>query len=215
MKPLSAAMKKSLEAATEAAEKNLHLAEEFLKGRAIDLATAERFRLGVVTEEIGGQSSGLVGRLAVPFLGPAGPVYAQYRCIQHSDCGAVHCNKFLGWNPGPIRLFNLRALVEAGSSVHVTEGPLDAIALESMGLHALGVPGGNNKLAPHYSRMFAGFNTVYVHGDGDATGRGFTETWTTELDQAIAVPYPNGEDANSVLVKEGPDGIRRLLDSVS
>ncbi len=64
--------------------------------------------------------------------------------------------KYLGISGALIRLFNLRAIAEAEDLICITEGEIDAISLESVGLPAVGVPGANS-WKRHHARLFNGF----------------------------------------------------------
>jgi hypothetical protein len=63
----------------------------------------------------------------------------------------------------------------------------------------------------HHHRLFGGFSKVYVWGDGDKAGREFSQKVEHEIDMAIVIHLPDGVDVNSLLVAEGPDAIRRMV----
>lgn len=205
MRPLSASLKDSLAQAADRYAKSLHLAEEYLTERGIGHELAEDFRLGVVADPIPGHEE-YAGRLSIPYLGPRGSVYGmRFRTLDGEG------PKYLGIHGTPTRLFNLRALHESDLPfMCITEGELDCVALAACDLPGVGVPGSNN-WKRHHPRLFAGFDAVYVLGDGDKAGRKFTQEVCASLRSARPVTVPDGADVNSLLVTGGPAGLRELL----
>jgi hypothetical protein len=135
LRPLSPSVRDSLEMATAAYQKHLDVAEEYLAGRGISRAIAESHRLGVVVAPLPGHER-MVGRLAIPYLGRGSVVSGlRFRSLDNGD------PKYLGLPGVELRLFNVRGLHEAGDTIHITEGELDAISLTACDLHAVGVPG--------------------------------------------------------------------------
>jgi hypothetical protein len=102
--------------------------------------------------------------------------------------------------------------VPEGERVWVTEGEKDAIALCSMGLSGVGIPGAKGWKPEHASR-FTGRNVVLI-GDCDAPGRGLMEKVAGDLvSHAASVRVldldPNrddGHDVGSELVAALADG---------
>lgn len=205
MRPLSASLKESLAQATDQYAKSVDLAEEYLTARGIGPELAETFRLGVVAEPIPGHEE-YADRLSIPYLGARGSVYGmRFRTLDGDG------PKYLGIHGTPTRLFNLRALHESDLPfMCITEGELDCVALAASGLPGIGVPGSNN-WKRHHPRLFAGFDAVYVLGDGDKAGRKFTQEVSASLRSARPVTLPDGADVNSLLVSDGPEAIRELL----
>lgn len=195
-----------MDIATVAYQGALDEAMPYLTGRGIDRATAERFRLGVVRDPISGHEH-VTGRLSIPSISSTGAVYSlRFRTLTDGE------PKYIG-TPGEMRLFNLRAITEAGSVICITEGEMDAITLDQCGYHAVGVPGANAWKRPH-SRIFAGFSRVYVFGDGDASGRDFARRVSDSMRQAIIVPVPDGCDVNSVFMTGAQTSISNMLERV-
>lgn len=77
------------------------------------------------------------------------------------------------------------------------------------GIPAVGVPGVEN-WQDHWPKVLAEFQAVYVLADGDKAGRKFASFLAREI-RARRVPIPPGADVNSIYMKEGADGLRRLL----
>lgn len=175
LRPPSADVKKSLEAATALYEKQLDPSHRYLASRGISPATSESFRLGLVgtsPTDIHPGHEKYAGRLAIPSLGPNGVQSIRFRCLEDHDCHEVGCPKYLGVDDVPTKLFNLRAVVEADDVIVVTEGELDAVTVNQCGIPAVGCVGANN-WKHHYPRIFTGFPKVIVVGDNDDAGRSF------------------------------------------
>jgi DNA primase len=203
LRPLSPSVRDSLERATAEYQKHLGVADEYLASRGISRAIAENHRLGVVVDPLPGHER-MVGRLVIPYLGYRNAVSGlRFRSLDGRD------PKYLGLPGVDLRLYGVRSLHEAGDSIHITEGELDAISLGACDLRAVGVPGVKAWKAYH-SRLFAGFGRVFIWGDGDDPGREFAQKLSRELDASVVVPMPDGMDVNSLLVQDGPDVLRAM-----
>jgi DNA primase len=204
LRPLSPSVRDSLEKATAQYQKHLGVAEGYLQARGIGPELARDFRLGVVVDPVAGHER-MRGRLAIPSLGPGGAPYAlRFRSLDGGD------PKYLGLPGVDLRLYNVRALHDAGDAICITEGELDTISLAACGLQAVAVPGVKSWKA-HHLRLFAGFSKVFIWGDGDDPGREFAQKLSREIDTSIVVNLPDGEDVNSILVQGGPEAIRSMI----
>jgi DNA primase len=180
---------------------------DYLTKRGIGPELASDFRLGVVRDPIPGHER-FTGRLAIPFLGTAGQVWGmRFRDIQMDDGP-----KYLGLSGIATRLYNVRCLhLREVSRMCITEGEIDSISLAASGFPgSIGVCGADN-WKRHHPRLFAGFDRVYVFGDGDEAGRKFSRRVASTIPQAIEVPLPEGQDVNSILVAGGPEAVRELV----
>ena len=184
---------------------------EYLGTRGLDEATVATAGFGQVSTALSGHEF-LQGRLVIPYIGPKGNVYnLRFRCMEHEDCKAEGCNaKYMSLPGYPSRVYNVRALVSADESIHVTEGELDAVTLHACGLAAVGIPGVENMPA-HFSRMLAGFSTIILWADGDQAGRDFAGAVTKAIPNASVIFMPAKEDVNSVFVARGKAGILAVL----
>jgi len=184
---------------------------DYLAGRGLDAATVKEAGFGLISTAISGHEY-LQGRLVIPYIGPKGNIYnLRFRCMDHEDCKAEGCNaKYMSLPGYPSRVFSVRSLVSADDSIHVTEGEIDAVSLHSCGLPAVGIPGVEN-LPAHFGRMIAGFSSVTLWADGDDAGRKFAGTFTKAIPNARVISMSPGDDVNSVLVRDGKDGLLRLL----
>lgn len=172
--------------------------------RGISLGTAERYRLGVVAVPITGHEQ-YEGRLSIPYLGPSDTVTAiRFRSLNGEE------PKYLSVGGASNRLYNLRAIIEATDTIHLTEGELDALILGQAGFSAVGVPGANS-WKRHHPRLFAGFTKVFIWGDGDKAGQQFSRTVMESLDTGIIVSMPPGTDVNDLYLADGVEGLHRAL----
>lgn len=176
------------------------------------LEVATDLRFGVVPASAPTRFQQYVGRLVIPSIGPEGNVYdVAFRCIQPHDCKAEECPKYL-FLPGlDKRLYNVRAVREAGDVVDICEGQLDAATLEACGLHAVGVPGANG-WKRHHRRLFQGFERVRVWADGDPAGKQFAEKVCNDVAWADVMMVQWGEDVNDVFVAGGKEAILRIAE---
>lgn len=211
MRPPTPEQRRTFELAASTYQRNLAAdtaAQEYLAQRGITPEVTQAFRLGVVTSPLVGDEQ-YRGRLAVPYLTPSGVINFTFRCLQHADCKAVNCVKYLA-PPGDRNLFNVLDLAKPGQVICVAEGELDAITLSMCGLPAVGVPGVES-WKPHWGRCLEDFSTIYVFADGDKAGRKFAAFMAKEA-RARPVRLPDGEDVNSLYVKGGSGALRQLIE---
>lgn len=205
MRPLSGSLKRSLAEAVAEHEANLSLASQYLQERGIDPESSARFRLGVVNES-SMHNPEMRGRLTIPSIGMDGSIYnIRFRTL---DGGQP---KYLGLPGHEVRLFNVRAIHTAADVICITEGELDAVILEQCGYPAVGVCGANS-WKRHHPRMFAGFEKVYVFGDGDDAGRQFSAKVASTLLSVVRVNMSAGKDVTDLFMEQGPEGIQKLIE---
>lgn len=195
---LSRSQKILLEKSTKHYEKDIHLAEEYLTKRGISLLIAEKIRLGVVVDPLPGQEQ-FINRLSIPYITPTGIVDIRFRSIGPEE------PKYMGMAGTSTRLYNVDALHIAGNYIAVCEGEIDAITLSyCCDIPAVGVPGAN-AWKPHYGRLLADFETIYVFADGDQPGTDFAKSLSKEFNSVIIMQMPDGEDVNSMFLRNGSD----------
>nr|WP_235482008.1 toprim domain-containing protein [Streptomyces roseoverticillatus] len=185
---------------------------------------AERFKLGYVASAVTGHER-YTGRLAIPYLRPAGGLHAvatiRFRCIadactkdpdgqwrekeEHEGHG-----KYLGLPGDPPRLFNTLALINPSPHVGLTEGELDAMSSELAGVPAVGVPG-VSAWKEHFTPAFKGFDKTLVLGDGDDAGRNFADKMSAVLESGIPCAMPDGLDVNKFVTKHGAAAFRERV----
>lgn len=185
-------------------------AASYLGSRGIDRHMAEAYRLGVVREPQPGHDP-YVGRLAIPYLSRGGVLTIKFRCMEEhggkcKDHGHV---KYLCLPNTKPRLYNVNAFFDSQPYIAVTEGEIDAMTLSwHADVPAVACPGVST-WQPHFPRVFNGFQAVYVYADGDQPGQDLARKIVKEVPQAQIVYLPDGEDVNSMFLKEGGDGLRK------
>lgn len=213
--PLSRGQKKSLASAAETYHEQLDdRALEYLEARGLASPHAiETLRFGVVRSPRP-EHTMMRDRLAIPFIGPKGNIYdIRFRCMDphdHKD-SEVKCPKYLGTDGVETRLYNARSLVAPTDYIFVAEGELDAATLTVCGWPAVGLPGAN-AWKKHYPRLFAGFSKVILVADGDDAGRKLASTFRRAMPSVGRVTLcGSGDDVNSIFVREGKEGLQKLL----
>lgn len=204
MRMPNALSKKSLDETIARYQANLGRAASYLEERCIPLPVAEMFRFGVVTHPAPGHEHS-VGRLAIPYLTPTGPVGITFRCMQLHNCKQAGHEKYLKPAGQEDRVFNVGAFSRATDSIALCEGELDAVILDGcVGIPAVGVSGAK-KWQPHYAGMFSGYSKVYVYADPDEAGRALWERARHELRNAELVKMPDGMDVNKTYCEYGAE----------
>lgn len=147
--------------------------------------------------------------MAIPSLGPGGRVLGlRFRRL------AGEGPKYLGLSGAPTRLFNARAISECtGDDICITEGELDAVVLAQCGLEAVGVTGASN-WKRHHPRMFAGFQRVFIFGDGDKAGEEFSKKVNESLPNGIRISMPITQDVNDFFLANGQEAVLNLLEDL-
>ena len=175
------------------------------------LATAVKYRLGVVAEPLPGDELNL-GRLVIPYLTLAGVRAVKYRCItDHGDskCHDVGHPKYMQPLGQEQRLFNALAYFGGHDTIGVAEGELDAItATEHLEIPTFGVPGAVqwDKHGRFWNLVLRDFSTVIVFADGDPPGRQLATKIAADAGPGARIVHcPDGEDINSMVVAGNGD----------
>ena len=196
----SALQKELLGRAAEKYAANISLAEDYLRSRGIPLEVARLARFGVVVEPEAGHEA-FNGRLSIPYITKTGVVDLRFRSLNP----AVE-PKYMGMTGAETRMYNVLDVEKAGDYIGVCEGELDTLTMSAcVGFPCVGVPGANS-WKKHYTRLLADFERVFVFADGDQPGTEFARSLARELPVTI-VQLPEGEDVNSVYVRDGADAI--------
>lgn len=177
----------------------------YLADRGIDKAGVRGFRLGLVVDPDPAHDRYL-GRLAIPFITPAGVVTMRFRCLEDHDCDEHFHGKYESIAGDTTHLYNVQALHDTDAEVGVCEGELDAIVATLSGLPSVGVPGVNN-WKPFYYRLFDDYERVLLLGDGDPSGRDFVATLARNLQNGVRRPLPTGHDVTSYRMEHGPEAL--------
>lgn len=160
----------------------------------------------------------IAGRLAIPYLTPAGPLGFKFRCIAdiHGDHKDTACPKYIG-DPGfHPPLYNAGSLLEDSDIAFICEGEIDAVTVHAAtGYPAVGVPGvsqwkhSDNGFWP---RCFSQFDRVIVPADGDKPGQDLAKAIAKDIQETSVVYLPLGSDVNSYVRDHGPNEFLKLCD---
>jgi DNA primase len=181
-------------------------AQAYLASRGLGPSALGTFRLGAVRRPLPGHEQ-YQGRLAIPYLTPAGVVNIRFRCLQQHECEGHP--KYLSAEGAGTNLFNVLDLKKDSPFICVAEGEIDTMSLSLAGLPAVGVPGVDT-WQKHFGRCLEDFDVIYAFGDGDKAGSKFSNFLARET-RARPIRMPSGEDCNSLFQKGGADALRRLL----
>lgn len=203
MPALSKEQRRYLERATLQYAKGLDDAAEWLEARGLDLEFARSRGLGVVRDPLPGHEN-VEDRLAIPYLTDAGPVNMNFRCIQPHDCKqqGAHHKKYMKRKGSPTNLYGVQSAAWADEWIVVTEGEIDALIWQQIGVPAIGVPGAEN-WKDHWVNVFEDFSRVHLAEDGDDAGKDLWIAMSENLTNVIRMKMPDGEDSNSMFLKAG------------
>lgn len=184
-------------------------AQGYLASRGLGPSALVTYRLGVVRRSLAGHEQ-YAGRLALPYLTPAGVVNIRFRCLKAHDCAAENCPKYLSADGAGTNLFNVLDLKKDSPFICVAEGEIDTMSLSLAGLPAVGVPGAD-AWQKHFSRCLEDFEVIYAFGDGDKAGSKFSSFLARET-RARPIRIPAGKDCNDIFREAGAAGLRALID---
>jgi DNA primase len=202
MARLSKSQRELLERATENYAQSLSEILPYLESRGITEETARMFRLGFVANPEPGHEP-YVGRLAIPYLTPTGPVDLRFRSINQDGSP-----KYMSRPGASTHIYNVNALSSDGDVLAICEGEIDTIIAAQAGFVAVGLPGANN-WKPFYSRVLADWEKVMLFCDGDNAGREMAKQITRELENVFPIFMPDNCDVNDVYLTEGADGLHK------
>ena len=183
------------------------------RSRGVAVADAMRYyRFGYVAEPVDGHEK-YVGRMAIPYVTPAGVIDLRFRCIEPHDCKTECNSKYLGLPGSKPTLFNVRSLRIETVGLAICEGELDAVAVEQeCHVPAVGYPGVSTwRKNPFWRRIFPGFQTVWIVADGDEPGREAAAEIHAELPNSRIVSMPDGHDATSFIQAYGREAMMEKL----
>ncbi|MCZ4086231.1 MULTISPECIES: toprim domain-containing protein [Streptomyces] len=150
------------------------------------------------------------GMLSIPYLDRNdAPLTIRFRCLQDHDHRTFGHGKYNTIKDDPPRMYGVGSVHKADSVIEVTEGELDRIILEKLGLHAVAIPGASIWQGRH-RRMLAGFNRVRIWGDPDDAGAEFTARICRALRSAKGMRLRAG-DVTETYVQEGAEALLGLI----
>ena len=183
----------------------------YLEGRGIPKQVAQQFSIGTVSEPINGHE-GYVGWLSIPFFSATGIcVSVKFRRI---DDGKPKYGQPLGQKT---HIYNVADVLEDSGRIAICEGELDALVMSGIcDIPAVGIPG-VAAWKPYYTKLFGGFDTIYVIGDNDLKedgtnpGAEFSRRVAGEVLNSQIVQLPQGMDINEYYLAFGKESVRELL----
>lgn len=211
LRPLSPSQREMLEEATATYQAALTAdAARYLLGRGIGREEAATYRLGVVGDHPFPGHEKYRGMLSIPYLDRNdAPLTIRFRCLQDHDHRTFGHGKYNTIKDDPPRMYGVGSVHKADSVIEVTEGELDRIILEKLGLHAVAIPGASIWQGRH-RRMLAGFNRVRIWGDPDDAGAEFTARICRALRSAKGMRLRAG-DVTETYVQEGAEALLGLI----
>lgn len=204
-------LKSLKEAAVRYAQKITPEALAVLAERGISEQVAARFELGTVTEPANGHEM-YEGWISIPYI------TALEMCVgfkfRRLDDGKPKYGSPTGQKA---HLYNVKDTTILSPYIVVCEGELDTVITSGMlGIPAVGVPG-VQAWKPHFSKLFTGYDTVFIVGDNDIKedgtnpGAEFSKRVASEILNSTIVTLPPGMDINDYYLAHGADATRALL----
>jgi DNA primase len=178
--------------------------------RGLTPETGRTHLVGVVADPLA-QHQRYEGWLAIPYIVKNDVVQIRFRCIKDHDHREFSHGKYGQPSGEPLRVYNVNAIHNSGDTIHVTEGEFDAMILNQLGLPAVAFPGASS-FKGYHGRMLAGFNRIWVWGDGDQAGAEFAQTVVNRLPRsAKTVRVPIGMDVTDIYRAGGAQQIYNLV----
>lgn len=200
-----------LEAAQRYAQEISPEAIVALLERGISEEVAARFQLGTITDPINGHEM-YEGWISIPYITASN--YCVGFKFRRLDDGKPKYGSPTGQKA---HLYNVTDILLQSPYIVVCEGELDTVITSGMlGIPAVGVPG-VQAWKPHFSKLFNGYDTVYVVGDNDVKedgsnpGAEFSKRVASEIMNSQIVQLPPGMDINDYYLAHGVEETKRLL----
>ena len=203
--------KSLLQAVTRYSEGLDEATARYLEGRGVSKDVATKFKLGTVVEPANGHDQ-FTGWLSIPYITALGLCAAvKFRRL---DDGKPKYGQPLGQKT---HIYNVVDTTVDSGHIAICEGELDAVILSGVcGIPAVGIPG-VAAWKPHFTKLFVGFDTVFVIGDNDDKedgsnpGADFAKRVAAEIVNGQIIQLPPGMDINEFYLAQGTQGIRNLL----
>lgn len=182
-----------------------------LAERGISEEVAARFQLGTITDPINGHEM-YEGWISIPYITALNDcVGFKFRRV---DDGKPKYGSPLGQKA---HLYNVTDVLIQSPYIVVCEGELDTVITSGvLGIPAVGVPG-VQAWKPHFSKLFSGYDAIYVVGDNDIKedgsnpGADFSKRVANEVLNSQIVQLPPGMDINDHYLAYGADATKTLL----
>jgi len=187
---------------------------QYLEERGISEETSARYRLGSIVDPIEGHQ-GYEGWISIPYF-TALDICVGFK-FRRLDDGKPKYGSPIGHKS---HLFNVIATMANVSKIVICEGEFDSIVMEAnCGIPAVGVSG-VVAWKPYYSKLFSGFDMVYVIGDNDIKedgtnpGAEFSRRVAGELINSQIVQLPPGMDITDFYLVNGKEATANLVGGV-
>lgn len=204
MSTLSTEQRSLLESATARFEAELAVdtaAQTYLVGRGLTAAVARGHRIGSVPAGYP-MFEDYAGRLAIPYLTPAGVVDIRFRAMHGEE------PKYLSRGGERVHIYNVLAFQDDSDFIAIAEGEIDTMSAHTLcGIPCVGMAG-VNAWKSWMSRAFGDYSTVFILCDGDDPGHEMGKKIRRDLDNGVVIHMPTGKDVNDMVLAEGPDWIR-------
>ena len=183
----------------------------FLKERGISKEIAESFKLGTVVDPLP-EHQMYEGWLSIPYFTALGLcVGFKFRRL---DDGKPKYGAPTGQKG---HLFNVADVTIDSPVIVICEGELDAVVVSGLiNIPAVGVPG-VQAWKPHFSKLFTGYDTVYIVGDNDIKedgtnpGAEFSRRVSQEVLNSRIVSLPASMDINDYYLAHGKEESLKLF----
>ena len=182
-----------------------------LSERGISDSVAAKFELGTVTDPLPGHEM-YEGWISIPYITALGMcVGFKFRRIDDVK------PKYGSPTGQKAHLYNVSDVILASSYIAICEGELDTVITSGvLGIPAVGVPG-VAAWKSHYSKLFYGYDNIFVVGDNDVKedgsnpGAEFAKRVANEAMNSTIISLPAGMDINDYYLANGVDATRALL----
>ena len=200
-----------LEAAQRYAQEITPEAIVALEERGISELVAAKFQLGSVVDPLNGHEQH-AGWISIPYITALGHcVGFKFRRL---DGGLPKYGSPTGQKA---HLYNVSDVTVMSKHIVVCEGELDTVIVSGvLGIPAVGVPG-VQAWKSHFSRLLAGYDTVFIVGDNDVKedgsnpGADFSKRVHQEVLNGVIVSLPPNMDINDYYLAYGSDATKTLL----
>ena len=136
--------------------------------------------------------------------------------ICHSGGHSAAAGEFMT-SIGGTHIYNVADVLADSGRIAICEGELDALVMSGIcDIPAVGIPG-VAAWKPYYTKLFGGFDTIYVIGDNDLKedgtnpGAEFSRRVAGEVLNSQIVQLPQGMDINEYYLAFGKESVRELL----
>ena len=190
-------------------------AVEYLAGRGIDANASATAHLGWTDSPLPGHES-YKGRIAIPYMTRAGVVAMKFRALDSPPGG----QRYL-WPAGQkSHLYNVEAVLSGKDYIAICEGEFDTLVAHHVcGVNAVGIAGVSHWKSYH-SRVFRGFQYVFIIGDNDDKenganpGQDLAAKIMHDIPHARNILLPRGTDISDFVVQFGQQALAPLLGNV-